>query len=1014
MANWSRDKVDASNLNNGQEYTIDSDVSVEQLNSMVNSGLYSQDFVEALADTPVVENDDTGASPSVELVDNIKNGKTYKKFKFKNLSNATSKLYDATGENTDGAMTQKATTDALENVKTYTDNQIVSLKDELLGEGASDALDTIGELAVALKENEDVVKTLNDAVGSKANQSDLDETNTRVSTISNKVGENTLALANKVDRQSNSTSYSQVYSVLSNQTQTTLPATDTNVASSIVMRDANGNFKTSTPVTDTDVVNKAYADAIDSKVDNKVDKVSGKGLSTEDFTNSYKIKLEEIEPKAQRNVIANWKETDTTSDAYILNKPTIPTKTSELTNDSGYLKPSDVSSTYVAKTTTVNGKALSNNIELSASDVGALPTSTTYMKSVDITPIDTLNFRDQNSAVLDTIAAATSSLGGLMSRTDKAKLDGIKDDAQSKLDGIEENAQVNVQADWNVTDTSSDAYIKNKPVIPEGSILYDSLGQNTDGSVTQKVITDSLLAYKKSLAVSNTNATVSAITATLQGITDFTLYDGAEVYVKFTYGANFSDGVSRTLNINGTGAKSIRVVAPQNWTSYFKTNISANSIARFVYNASSDIWLIKELVSQGINTSASFKWLNAVNLAQSSGTDKAYYGEESISLSDSYVDKFANQNIAGVKNFTSTPTINGSNVATTSQIISEATINSKDTATLNSAKTYADGKVSALKEELLGPGTSEAIDTIYELATALQENESVVETLNSAISNKVDKVSGKGLSTNDYTTTEKNKLAGIASGAEVNVQADWSVTTTTSDAYIKNKPTIPTKTSQLTNDSGFITSYTETDPTVPAWAKASSKPSYSYSEITGKPTFATVATSGSYNDLANKPTIPSAITVDSALSTTSTNPVQNKVVNNALTLRALTDLSNVTYPQNLTGQTHTGTADRVRTTYISSDGKTWSRVWHSGWKEMGGTATANGGWQTITLPVSFSNANYKVVATYTKVTEDQVMVGVKINNKTASNFRLSVVWMNVSNMGYSNSPDTADWYACGY
>ena len=57
---------------------------------------------------------------------------------------------------------------------------------------------------------------------------------------------------------------------------------------------------------------------------------------------------------------------------------------------------------------------------------------------------------------------------------------------------------------------------------------------------------------------------------------------------------------------------------------------------------------------------------------------------------------------------------------------------------------------------------------------------------------KVDKVSGKGLSTNDYTTTEKNKLAGIASGAEVNVQSDWNQTTTTADDYIKNKPTIPT------------------------------------------------------------------------------------------------------------------------------------------------------------------------------------------------------------------------------
>ena len=58
--------------------------------------------------------------------------------------------------------------------------------------------------------------------------------------------------------------------------------------------------------------------------------------------------------------------------------------------------------------------------------------------------------------------------------------------------------------------------------------------------------------------------------------------------------------------------------------------------------------------------------------------------------------------------------------------------------------------------------------------------------------NKVDKVTGKGYSTNDYTTAEKNKLAGIASGAEVNVQSDWNVTDSKSDAYIKNKPTVDT------------------------------------------------------------------------------------------------------------------------------------------------------------------------------------------------------------------------------
>lgn len=45
---------------------------------------------------------------------------------------------------------------------------------------------------------------------------------------------------------------------------------------------------------------------------------------------------------------------------------------------------------------------------------------------------------------------------------------------------------------------------------------------------------------------------------------------------------------------------------------------------------------------------------------------------------------------------------------------------------------------------------------------------SIVNAINSiviALANKVDKEAGKGLSTNDYTTIEKNKLAGIEAGA---------------------------------------------------------------------------------------------------------------------------------------------------------------------------------------------------------------------------------------------------------
>lgn len=74
-----------------------------------------------------------------------------------------------------------------------------------------------------------------------------------------------------------------------------------------------------------------------------------------------------------------------------------------------------------------------------------------------------------------------------------------------------------------------------------------------------------------------------------------------------------------------------------------------------------------------------------------------------------------------------------------------------------------------------------------------------------ALNNKVDKITGKGLSQEDFTTTYKDKLDGIESGAEVNVQADWVQSDNTADDYIKNKPTIPTvlnNHSQLTLDDG--------------------------------------------------------------------------------------------------------------------------------------------------------------------------------------------------------------------
>lgn len=123
-------------------------------------------------------------------------------------------------------------------------------------------------------------------------------------------------------------------------------------------------------------------------------------------------------------------------------------------------------------------------------------------------------------------------------------------------------------------------------------------------------------------------------------------------------------------------------------------------------------------------------------------------------------------------------------------------------ATKSTATTSANGLMSSGdKTKLDGIETGANKTTVDSALSSTSSNPVQNSVINTALGNKVDKVSGKGLSTNDFTSALKTKLDGIASGAEVNVQSDW--TATSGDAFIKNKPSIPSKVSDLTNDSGF-------------------------------------------------------------------------------------------------------------------------------------------------------------------------------------------------------------------
>lgn len=70
---------------------------------------------------------------------------------------------------------------------------------------------------------------------------------------------------------------------------------------------------------------------------------------------------------------------------------------------------------------------------------------------------------------------------------------------------------------------------------------------------------------------------------------------------------------------------------------------------------------------------------------------------------------------------------------------------------------------------------------------------------NELYANKVDKIIGKGLSDTNFTQVEKDKLAALVEGGQL--QADWNEGSILSKAYIKNKIT---NVSQLFNDSQYV------------------------------------------------------------------------------------------------------------------------------------------------------------------------------------------------------------------
>lgn len=137
-------------------------------------------------------------------------------------------------------------------------------------------------------------------------------------------------------------------------------------------------------------------------------------------------------------------------------------------------------------------------------------------------------------------------------------------------------------------------------------------------------------------------------------------------------------------------------------------------------------------------------------------------------------------------------------------------INAHNTATdsHNDIRLLVEGLTTRLNT--LADSDDTTLDQMSEIVAYIKSNKTLIEEVTTNKVNVTDII-------DNLTTNVVNKPLSAAQGVALKALIDAII--------------VPTKVSELTNDSGYLTSYTETDPTVPSWAKTSSKPTYTASEV---------------------------------------------------------------------------------------------------------------------------------------------------------------------------------------
>ena len=151
-------------------------------------------------------------------------------------------------------------------------------------------------------------------------------------------------------------------------------------------------------------------------LENKVDKEEGKGLSSNDYSDEDKAKLDSVENGAEVNVQSDWDENDNSKDDFIKNKPT---KLSDFDNDEGFIdKTVDNLDNYYKKTETYTqsevNSALSGKVDNSTLDnyYTKTETDTALGNKVDKVQGKGLSTNDYDDTAKGIVDGVTTALSG--------------------------------------------------------------------------------------------------------------------------------------------------------------------------------------------------------------------------------------------------------------------------------------------------------------------------------------------------------------------------------------------------------------------------------------------------------------------------------------------------------------------------------------------------------------------------------------------------------------------------